>query len=219
MNTILLSRFRQAAAGTLILFLTATLPARAEEWVRYVAQPGGKIKVDGTSTLHDWSVDSRIISGYMEWESSSQIDPSQATLPPLKVSPKVEVLIPVRSLKSGKDLMDNVMHEAMKMDKFPKIEYKLKEMKLKDEARKAGDPIRFDTKGDLTIAGVTKPVDMVVSIDKGSDGALKTTGSTGIKMTTFGVQPPAPKIALGTLTTGDDIKITFEWMTKLADKK
>jgi hypothetical protein len=218
MKTMSSFRFSRVAAGCLALLLAAAA-LHAEDWVRYVAQPGSKVKVDGTSTLHDWSVDSQIISGYMEWESSSPIDPSQGTLPPLKVNPKIEVLIPVRSLKSGKSLMDNVMHEAMKRDQFPKIEYRLTEMKLRDEAHKAGDPIKFDTKGDLTIAGVTKPVAMVVSIDKADGGALKATGSAAVKMTTFGVQPPSPKIALGTLTTGDDIKITFEWLTKPGEKK
>ncbi len=211
------SRFQRLAAGGLVLLLAAAL--HGEEWVRYVAQPGGKVKVDGTSTLHDWSVESGIISGYMEWESSWPIDPSQATLPPLKVVPKVQVLIPVRSLKSGKDLMDSVMQDALKRDQFSKIEYKLNEMKLRDDPRKTGDPIKFDTKGDLTIAGVTKPVEMVVSMEKSGDGGLKTVGSTSVKMTAFGVQPPAPKLALGALTTGDDVKITFEWLTKLAEKK
>jgi hypothetical protein len=31
-------------------------------------------------------------------------------------------------------------------------------------------------------------------------------------MTDFGIEPPAPKIALGAITTGDDIKFSFEWV-------
>ena len=31
-------------------------------------------------------------------------------------------------------------------------------------------------------------------------------------MTTFEVKPPAPKIALGMIKTGDDIKVSFEWL-------
>ena len=47
---------------------------------------------------------------------------------------------------------------------------------------------------------------------------LKTTGSTTVKMTDFGIQPPTPKFAGGLIKTGDDVKITFEWLTALPAK-
>jgi hypothetical protein len=31
-------------------------------------------------------------------------------------------------------------------------------------------------------------------------------------MTDFKIDPPAPKIALGMIKTGDDVKLIFEWM-------
>jgi hypothetical protein len=34
-----------------------------------------------------------------------------------------------------------------------------------------------------------------------------------VKMTDFGIEPPAPKIALGAIKTSDDVKLTFEWIT------
>jgi hypothetical protein len=34
-----------------------------------------------------------------------------------------------------------------------------------------------------------------------------------MKMTDFKIEPPAPKIALGAIKTGDEITISFEWMT------
>ena len=40
-----------------------------------------------------------------------------------------------------------------------------------------------------------------------------------VKMTSFGIQPPAPKIALGLISTGDDVKIAFEWNTGAAEAK
>jgi hypothetical protein len=42
---------------------------------------------------------------------------------------------------------------------------------------------------------------------------LKFAGTVSVKMTSFGIQPPAPKIALGLISTGDDVKLTFEWLT------
>jgi polyisoprenoid-binding protein YceI len=198
--------------------LAATLASLSAEPVRYDARPGSKLKIDGTSTVHDWTVESGIIGGYIEFDSNFPLDPAQAS-PEMKVAPKVEVTIPVRSLKSGKSLMDEVMHDAMKVKDYPKIVYTLTEMKLKDPARKPGSPLEFDTKGDLTVAGVKKPVEFVVTLTPTADGKLKATGEKTVKMTDYGISPPAPKVALGFIKTGDDVKITFEWVTAKKDEK
>ena len=36
-------------------------------------------------------------------------------------------------------------------------------------------------------------------------------------MTSYKVDPPAPKLALGLIKTGDDVKLVFEWV--LAQRK
>lgn len=187
--------------------------SRAETPVRYEAQPGSKVKLDGTSTIHDWTVEGQIIGGFMELESNFPLDPALKTVPSLKVIPKVEVAIPVRSLKSGKTTMDQVMHDAMKQQEHPKIEYRLKEMTPGSEPREAGSPLKFTAKGDLTVAGVTKAIQMPVTMQKLDDRRLKVTGATTIKMTDYGIKPPAPTIGLGLIKTGDEVKIQFEWIT------
>ena len=105
------------------LLLTAGALYAADAMVRYEAQPESKVRIDGTSTIHDWTVQGTIIGGFVE------ADPTFAKAPGTvsKMNPKVEVTIPVRSLKSDQaKAMDNVMYEAMKQKEFPKIEYRLK---------------------------------------------------------------------------------------------
>ena len=48
-------------------------------------------------------------------------------------------------------------------------------------------------------------------------GKLKVSGKTKLKMSQFGVVPPAPKIALGLITTGDEVSVEFNWF--VAQKK
>jgi hypothetical protein len=115
--------------------------------------------------------------------------------------------------------MDEIMHDALKVKDHPQINYVLKEMKLKDPARKAGSPLEFDTKGDLTVAGKTQSIDMVVSMQMMEGGKVKTTGTKTVKMTDFGISPPSPKVALGFIKTADDVKITFEWVTAKKEEK
>ncbi|MEW6160340.1 MAG: YceI family protein, partial [Verrucomicrobiota bacterium] len=204
--------FWQRSFAALLALVVASTVAFAEEWVRYEGQPGSKIKIDGTSTIHDWSVESQIIKGYMELDTAFDGD-----LKTMKVKPKVEVTIPVRSLKSGKKLMDNVMHEAMKQTEHPQIEYRLLEMTPKGDGKGPAGPFQYDAKGTLKVSGVTRTNTMTVNMERLDPTKIKVTGVTKLKMTDFGIKPPAPDIGLGLIKTGDDVKITFEWIT--AQKK
>ena len=53
---------------------------------------------------------------------------------------------------------------------------------------------------------------MPVQVTPLGDKKLKITGHTAAKMTDFKIEPPAPKIALGLIKTGDEVKLSFEWM-------
>jgi polyisoprenoid-binding protein YceI len=206
-------RFLSSITAALILAGVCSVFA---EPVRYEGRPGSKVKLEGTSTVHDWTVESGIISGFIEFESNVSLDPATPSTD-LKVTPKVEVTIPVSSLKSGKKLMDEIMHDNLKIKDNPKIKYVLKEMKPKEH--KAGEAFQFDTKGDLTVAGVTKPIDMVVTLTPAEGGKLKAVGTKEVKMSDFGMKPPAPAIGLGLIKTADEVKVTFEWMTAKKEQK
>jgi len=204
--------FKLAALATAVLL---TLNATAET-IRYQATPGSKVTLEGTSTIHDWTVEGGILAGFIELDSNFPLDPSKPS-EGLEVTPKVEVSVPVRSLKSGKTLMNDIMHDALKVKNHASIKYTLKELKARP--RKAGDPLKFDATGDLTVAGVTKPIKMEVTMEPMAGNKLKSSGVTEVKMTDFGISPPAPAIGLGLIKTADEVKITFEWVTRRRDAK
>jgi len=200
------------------LVLTALLSlaaiAVAEELTKFAARPAGStVKIDGTSTVHDWTVEGLMIGGAMELDSKFTADPTKAA--PGKIAAKVEAIIPVSSLHSTKKskAMDDIMYGAMKKVQFPRIEYRLTELTLKETPKSADGPYVFDSTGQLTVSGVTNKVSFPVTMTR-TGKSMKTTGTTSVKMTSFGIQPPAPKIALGLISTGDDVKLTFEWATE-----
>ena len=41
---------------------------------------------------------------------------------------------------------------------------------------------------------------------------LKISGGISLKMTSFQIDPPAPRIALGRIKTGDDVSLLFDWV-------
>ena len=106
----------------------------------------------------------------------------------------------------------------MKETETKRITYTLTELTLKEAPKSADAPLVFDSKGELTVSGVTNKINMPVTMQRVDKTQLKTSGNLAVKMTAYGIQPPAPKIALGFITTGDDVKITFEWLTAPPEK-
>lgn len=191
---------------TLALALAgAALSAHAAEaLVKYQSQPGSSVKMEGTSTVHDWATIGSVIGGSMELDAAFDAD-----LKTVKQTPKVEIVIPVRSMKSqvtpGGPKMDQVMQDHMNMKQFPRIEYKLAELTPKDG--------KMEAKGALTVAGVTKTIVMPVTFERVQGDKIKVAGTTTVKMSDFNIKPPNPEFAGVGIKTGDEVKITFEWLT------
>lgn len=200
---------RQSALIALVA-CSLVAPAGAEN-ISYVAQPtGSKMKMDGTSTIHDWSMESAVVGGTIEADAKF---PESALTDANAAKPTVQVFMPVRSFKSNSKRMDEVMQKHMNVTAHPKIEYRLIELKPKSAAGATG-PLQFDAVGALTVSGKTRTNTMPVTIEKLADKKLKITGTADVKMTDYGVEPPAPSIlGLSPIKTGDDLKLSFEWLT------
>jgi polyisoprenoid-binding protein YceI len=196
-----------AVAAALLLAASA-----AAETVRYEAQPtGSKMAMEGTSTIHDWTVRSPTINGFIEADANF---PESALNDPTAAKPVVQVFIPVDTLKSYAEAMDSVMQDHLNMEQYPRIEYRLTELKPRSAAGAAG-PLKFDAVGTLTVSGTTQTIIMPVTIERLDRTKLKVVGSMPLKMTDFDVTPPAPRIlGMPTIKTGDDIKISFEWLVE-----
>jgi len=180
----------------LIAAITLAVPAVAES---YRAKPGSSVKIIGTSNIHDWEVESKLIGGSMELNGDLN--------KPGKVDASAKALISVVSLKSDKKAMDDIMHAAMKAEEHRRIEFNLKELVAE------GD-MKFKAKGELALAGVTKEVSFPVTMEKDGADKMKVKGELDTKMTDFGITPPAPSAAGGLIKTADEVKVVFEWMTQ-----
>lgn len=201
------SMFSTTTLGVLWAGLAAmwlpTLSTQAA--TRYNAEPtGSEMRVEGKSTLHGWMVKSAIISGWLELG----FDPAKAE--PGKVEAKAEAAVPVQTLKSqitaGASTMDGVMYKAMEATKYRRVEFRLKELVLKEKPTAPDAPLKFDSKGDLVIHGVTNTVSMPVTM-KFSGDKLKTSGTVSMKMTEYKIEPPS----FGVIKSADELTLTFDW--------
>jgi len=199
--------------------LAATVPLLAAEgWTSLGPKPGGKskVRIEGTSTIHDWQVEGSLIGGSLELGPNFPKSPDQAK--PGKLDVRAQVFIPVSSLKSVKadgtpysTAMDDIMHEKLLKAKHPRILYTLQELTLKEGGAKEAGQFEAEAVGDLVVAGVTNRVTFPVQIQVHPDNHVTVKGEVALKMTDFKIEPPAPKIALGLIKTGDDVKVKFQW--------
>ena len=202
-----------------ILFIGTAVAASlfAQNLTTYRGKPGSNVRIDGSGNIHDWTVEGHIIGGSLQLDSAFVSDPTKVAAG-TKIPATVDANIPVRSIKSGKSSMDDVMHDAMHEKEFPRIFYHLTELKLKATPKSADGPFEFDSVGELAVSGKTNQLKMPVRMERADKSTMKTSGNTTLKMTSFGIKPPAPKLALGLIHTDDDVKITFEWLTGMAEK-
>jgi polyisoprenoid-binding protein YceI len=208
-----------AGLAALMLSLGSFMPAAAQ--TRYNSQPlGTSVKVDGTSTAHDWEMEGKSIGGYIEFGPGVKLDAAQTNIPGFndgKVPVTVQAHIPVTSVHAKvehmPDVMDHLMQEHLKADQFSQIQYHLTGMTFKGP-HAPGKTFAFDTTGDLAIAGVTNKVSFPVTIEVLDAGKIKVNAAVPLKMTAFHVDPPAPNIGLGLMRCGDDIKVIIDWTLK-----
>ena len=175
-----------------LAILTLALAALAASAERFAPATGSMIRVEGTSTLHEWKMEGAAING--------QIDTTK---------PNAVVSIPVATIKSSHTKMDKLMNEALKAKDFPEIRYELVEA---TDIPDGAASFTAKTKGRLTIAGVTREVAFDVTAARAADGRYVLTGTAPVKMTAFGIKPPVAM--MGTIKTGDDVKVTFRWVVE-----
>jgi len=150
-----------------------------------------KMTIEGTSTIHDWSSEVTQLTG----QAVISTDGNQVT--GLK---KLEMSIPVVSIKGDRSGMDPKTYEALKKDEFPNIKFDLGKIETIDGKSVVAS-------GTLTIAGVTRHVDLKASYKESGD-KISFSGEKAIKMTDFNVTPPTAMF--GAIKSGDDITIKYD---------
>lgn len=170
------------------------------------------VTVHGSSTIHEWDMNGATINGSVEVNPElAQATNAEAWKKASDAPATVSVVIPVASLRSEHAKMDSLMQNALKAKKFPEIRYDMAAPSLTSPV--GAFPI-VKTRGKLTIAGVTRDIDMDVTASRGSDNQYVLTGGSTIKMSDYGVK--APTAMLGTIKTGDVVKVAFRWVVERA---
>ena len=163
--------------------------------VQVTIQPTSSITLKGTSTLHDFECSSKSIEGTIE------IDPAKQSFT------SAEVVIPVKSIHSDNTSMDDKMYDALKIDEYPAIHFSLTVSDSMQILRTAAADTGVHLRGNLTIAGRQRPIELRVNAVKRDGDIINIRGTEKLLMTDYGIDPPT--FMLGVLKTGNEVTIEF----------
>lgn len=156
-----------------------------------VAQPftsASRMWVDGTSTIHDWTIETQRVDGRV-FAKGAVVDSVTAT-------------IATQSLKSGKSGMDDKVYDALQANRHPNIRVKAGRVDLTSGSG--------TVQATVTIAGTTKV--LPVTVKRSVAGTtVSYTGEIAFKMTDFRVSPPTAM--MGAIKAGDGITLRFDLKT------
>lgn len=175
---------------TSMLFFLA-LGVKAQDYYK-LQQANSKLVVEGTSTVHDWQVESTQFNAetLLKRDGTNGVHISH-----------VEFTSPAESLKSGKRLMDSKIQEALDTKKHPEIKFT-----LKNDDSVSGE--KGTITGLLTIAGQTKEVDVTIDFDDLNPQRFSVSGEVPLKMSEFNIDPPTAM--MGTIKTGNEVLVKFD---------
>ena len=197
-----MTRARTATMATIAL-LSLAGAASAQANARVAVSPESKLLIEGTSNLHGWACRTQDLEAIVELDPSAAVNMSVA---PPKALKRVEVKVPVKSLKCGHGAMDDNLYKALNADATPNISYIMATFEAVPGETK--DSFSLKAVGTLTISGTERPIAMEVKATRLADGTVKATGMVPVKMTDFGIKPPTA--IFGRLKTGDEVKVSFE---------
>jgi RNA polymerase sigma factor (sigma-70 family) len=185
---------------------------------RFYARSGSKIRIEGTSNIHDWQAEGSLMGGFLDVGPAFPIEPGQRVRPG-KLEAHAQPFVMVRSLKSvdqdGRpfsDRMDRDLHERLRAQENPKIWFDLTELTLKESARDKEHPYLFEAKGLLVVAGITNQVALPLNVLPSKGHRLKVSGSLNLRMSDFEIDPPTMSLSQGMIKVADEVQLSFEWM-------
>lgn len=183
---------------TLSFLITTILLVQTLHSQNFNLSNNSSITLSGTSSLHDWDVEVESFSGNILFNDFENMDISD-----------IKINVISESLKSGKKGMDKNTYKALKTKDHKNILFQFS--KVESISKIDDSSYRINGQGQLSITGVTKDVNIDFLLSKNDlengEGTCSITGSCTINMTDFGIEPP--KALLGTIKTGEVIKVKF----------
>lgn len=210
------------------MFLVASAVSAAEA-TRLTAGASSAVVLDGSSNVADWrcrgtTIDAEMVVGTSQAHLNDVIDrvedgnigvwmatPEKGRFP----APDFDLNIPVTTFRCGNRVMENDMRDALKADRHPTVAFTFR-------ALRGGVQHDLDTglyhatiAGDLTLAGVTKTIDLKISAERVSRSSFRVRAALPLRMTDFGITPPSA--LFGAIRARNSLTVRFDLTLNVAE--
>ena len=108
---------------------------------------------------------------------------------------QVEMEANMASIETNESRRDDKARQALKTDQYPTATFTLTDPITLPDGAAAGDQVAVEGTGDLTVAGVTKPVTLEIEAQL-VDNTMVIVATTDVKLSDFDVEAPSAPIVL-----------------------
>ncbi len=179
----------------LLVALLAAAPTPAQ------MLPSGTLTVAGDSNVRSWTCSTTTFGGSLELADQGALTPDRLG----EAVRSLDIRIPVARLDCNNNTMNDHMWDALERDRQPEIRYRMTGYTV---IPTSSETAVVDLRGELTIAGTTRPHAVRLTARTLEEGAIRVLGDSPIRMTEFGVEPP--RAMLGALRVRDDVMVRID---------
>lgn len=180
----------------LLSLLLGPLLGGQPEGIRVPLGDGSVLRLEGGSTVQDWTCSTPSLEAWVREDPWGD----QAT----HGSERGGLLVPVAALKCGNGRMEADLRNAVREDEHPVISFALTGWELAS----GEDGFHGTAHGRLTLAGVTREVEVEVRGEGDVSGEVRAIGTTRLLMTSFGIEPPSA--LFGLIKARNEVTVRFE---------
>ncbi|MBF5045709.1 YceI family protein [Aggregicoccus sp. 17bor-14] len=163
--------------------------------------PGASLAVDGDSTVRAFSCKAQKLDVKLQQAEGASLAPDALA----SALTGLSFELPLAQLDCANDTMNEHMRKAMQAEAHPTIGFKMSGYTAGAPQADGRRVLRI--RGDLTLAGNTRPVELT-GIAASTPQGLRVQGRHALRMTEWGVKPPS--LMLGTMKVREDVVIRFD---------
>lgn len=204
----------------LLAMLLAT-NAHAQEVTRLVASSRSAVVLEGSSNLATWrcrtnEMNARMLVATSPEHLNAVIDriedgnigvwrstPARGRFP----LPEFDLTIPATAFRCGNRVMETDLRRALKTDAHPVVRFTFASVREIEHDIKTNN-YRATIRGDLSLAGVTRTIDLTVAAERLSRTTFHLHASLPLRMTDFGITPPSA--LFGAIRARNELTVHFD---------
>lgn len=172
----------------------------------------GVVRLEGSSTVTDWSCESSTIEGFVTLPIREQLLPSvekslrngnrkqlqEIVGNGLYGRPRGLLWFPVESFQCDNARMTRDMHQALKGERFPTIFFQYNRLLSVDFVENADTTPKLNVgvSGGMALAGTANGVRIETTIDPKSRDRFRLSGQFELRMTEYNIDPPTALMGL-----------------------